>query len=198
MFNNIFKIIYFIEFVVVVIVRKIFTARHKKMDFAVDKKSKGDILLLALDGIGMTIPLFYVFSTWFDFADYHLPDLVAWIGTGLFAFAIWILYRSHADLGKNWTPVLAIQKKHTLVTNGIYKYIRHPMYAAHLLWAVAQILMLHNWIAGFSFIVVMVPHYLLRVRDEEKMLIEQFGDQYEAYIKTTGRVFPKKDFLDTQ
>lgn len=194
MFNSIFKIIYFIEFLVAVIVRKAFTAKHRKMDFAVDKKSTGDIVLLALDGIGMTIPLFYIFSTWLDFADYNMADWVGWIGTCLFAVAIWVLYRSHADLGKNWTPTLAIQKKHTLVTNGIYQYIRHPMYAAHLLWAIAQILMLHNWIAGFSFIVVMVPHYLLRVGNEEKMLIEQFGGEYEDYIRKTGRIFPGKVF----
>lgn len=190
MFNSIFKIVYFVEFLVAVIVRKAFTAKNRKMDFVVDKKSSGDFILMALDGIGMIIPLFYVFSTWFDFADYELPDWVGWIGTGLFAFAIWILYRSHADLGKNWTPTLAIQKDHTLVTNGIYQYIRHPMYASHLLWAVAQILILHNWIAGFSFIIVMVPHYLIRVGNEEKMLVEQFGEEYKGYMKLTGRIFP--------
>ncbi|MCK5101387.1 MAG: isoprenylcysteine carboxylmethyltransferase family protein [Cyclobacteriaceae bacterium] len=191
MFNSIFKIVYFIEFLVAVVIRKIFTAKHRKMDFAVDRKSPGDVVLLTLDGIGMTIPIIYVFSTWLDIADYNAPDWVGWIGAGLFAFAIWILYRSHADLGKNWTPVLAIQKEHSLVTNGIYKYIRHPMYASHLLWAVAQILILHNWIAGFSFIVVMVPHYLMRAGTEEKMMIDQFGSAYEVYMKKTGRVLPK-------
>lgn len=192
MFNSIFKIIYFIEFFIAVIVRKVFTAKYRKMDFAVDKKSPGDIALMTMDGIGMIIPLFYVFSAWLDFADYNMPDWVGWIGAGLFAAAIWILYRSHADLGKNWTPTLAIQKEHTLVINGIYKFIRHPMYASHLLWAIAQILILHNWIAGFSFIVVMVPHYLMRVGNEEKMLVQQFGADYENYMRTTGRIFPKK------
>ncbi|MCK5280020.1 MAG: hypothetical protein KAK04_15810, partial [Cyclobacteriaceae bacterium] len=68
MFNSIFKIVYFIEFLVAVVIRKIFTAKHRKMDFTVDRKSTGDIVLLTLDGIGMTIPLFYIFSTWLDFA----------------------------------------------------------------------------------------------------------------------------------
>ncbi len=190
MFNSIFKIVFFFEFLVVVIARKTFTAKHRKMDFAVDKKSTSDSVLLALDGIGMIVPLFYIFSTWLDFADYKMADWVGWIGTGLFAVAIWVLYRSHTDLGNNWTPTLAIQKKHTLVTSGIYQHIRHPMYAAHLLWAIAQILILHNWIAGFSFIVVMVPHYLLRVGKEEKMLVEEFGAEYEAYMRKTGRIFP--------
>lgn len=191
MFNSIFKIIYFILFVVVFIVRKIFTAGNKKQEFVVEEKSAGDVLLLTFDGIGMLIPLVYVFSTWLDFADYNMPDWVGWIGIVLFMNAIMVLYFSHAHLGKNWSPVLGIQKEHTLVMSGIYKYIRHPMYAAHLLWAIAQILILHNWIAGYSFIVVMIPHYLMRVGKEEQMMVEQFGGEYEDYMKTTGRIFPK-------
>lgn len=161
------------------------------MDFIVEKKSAGDILLLIFDGIGMILPLIYVFSTWLDFADYAMPEWVGWIGVVLFMGAILMLYFSHANLGSNWSPVLGIKEKHTLITHGIYKYFRHPMYAAHLLWAIAQILMLHNWIAGFSFIVVMGPHYLLRVKKEEQMMIDQFGDKYREYMKSTGRILPK-------
>ncbi len=191
MFNSIFKIVYFILFIAVFVVRKIFTAKHKKHEFIKEQKSKSDILLLNFAGIGMIIPLVYVFSTWLDFANYSMPVWTGWVGTGLFVIAIYILYLSHADLGKNWSPVIGIKKEHTLVTSGIYNYIRHPMYAAHLLWAVAQILILHNWIAGFSFFVVMVPHYLLRVGKEEAMLTEQFGEEYQSYMNRTGRIIPR-------
>lgn len=191
MFSSIFKLIYFCEFVVVLVVRKRFTARDRKKEFVSLKKSTGDIVLLLFDGIGMILPLVYVLSGILDFADYDLPNWLGWLGAFLFASAIYVLYRSHADLGKYWSPILAIQKGHKLITTGIYSYVRHPMYAAHLLWAVAQILMLHNWIAGYSFIVVMVPHYFLRVDSEEQMLIDRFGQQYEAYKKRTGRILPK-------
>ena len=191
MFNNIFKIIYFILFVVTFVVRKIFTTPNRKQEFIDNRKSTGDILLLILDGMGMILPLVYVFSTWLDFANYRLPNWVGWMGVILFMGAIILLYFSHAHLGKNWSPVLGIQKDQTLVTSGIYKYIRHPMYAAHLLWAIAQMMMLANWIAGFSFIVAMIPHYLLRVGKEEQMMIDQFGEAYITYIDKTGRIFPK-------
>lgn len=161
------------------------------MNFVVEKKSIGDIILLIFDGIGMIIPLIYVFSSWLDFADFILPSWVGWLGVVIFMDAIIILYLSHAHLGSNWSPVLGIKEKHTLITSGIYRYIRHPMYAAHLIWAVAQIMILHNWIAGFSFIVVMIPHYLLRVEKEESMMIEQFGNEYKDYMKTAGRLLPK-------
>jgi len=64
------------------------------------------------------------------------------------------------------------------------------MYAAHLLWAIAQGLLLENWLAGWAFLVISVPFYLLRVPKEEKMMLEQFGQEYRQYISRTGRIIP--------
>ncbi|MCP4258850.1 MAG: isoprenylcysteine carboxylmethyltransferase family protein [Planctomycetes bacterium] len=65
------------------------------------------------------------------------------------------------------------------------------MYAAHLLWAVAQGLLLANWLAGWAFLVVFVPFYLIRAPKEERMMLEQFEEQYRQYINRTGRIIPK-------
>jgi len=191
MFNTVFKVLYFVLFVVATVVRKVFTSKNRKHHFVKQYRSKGDIALLAFDGLGMTIPLVYVWSGLLDFANYTLPTWTGWLGAVLFAYAIYLLYQSHAHLGKNWSPILGIKEEHYLVTSGIYRFVRHPMYSAHLLWAVAQVLMLHNWIAGFSFLVVMVPHILYRVPKEEALLIEQFGDQYRAYQASTGMIMPR-------
>ena len=191
MFDPVFKVIYLAEFILITIIRKYFTARLTKERFTQKDHSKIDTLFLVLAGIGMITPLFYIFTDWLEFADYTLPEWIGWLGSLLFLMATWLLYRSHADLGKNWTPVIGVRETHSLVTTGIYKYIRHPMYAAHILWSVAQIMMLPNWIAGFSFIIVMIPHYFLRVDKEENMMIEQFGEEYHQYKQKTGRVFPR-------
>ena len=190
MFNSIFKIIYFVELMMITIVRSAHTAKYRKMKTEVDRKSVFDLVLLALAGIGMTVPLIYVFSSLLDFADYNLPDWVGWSGVILFALAIWLLWRSHADLGRNWTPTLGIRSGHRLVTVGVFNSIRHPMYAAHILWAVAQAMILHNWIAGYSFFVIVVPQYLFRIKVEEQMMLEQFGEQYADYMTRTGRIIP--------
>jgi protein-S-isoprenylcysteine O-methyltransferase Ste14 len=149
------------------------------------------MILLALSGIGMLVPLVYVFSSWLDFADYDLPDWTGWLGTVLFAVAIWLLWRSHVDLGRNWTPTLGFREDHELVTDGVFKHVRHPMYAAHILWGIAAALMLHNWIAGLTLPGVMVAVYLSRVSAEEQMMLEKFGEQYEAYMQRTGRLIPR-------
>lgn len=150
-----------------------------------------DIILISAAGIAMALPLFYLFTPWLGFADYCLPEWMGWIGTAVFAMALLLLWRSHADLGRNWSAILQIKQEHSLVTDGIYRHIRHPMYAAHLLWAIAQGLLLENWLAGWAFLVVFVPLYLIRVPKEEHMMLEQFDEQYRQYISRTGKIIPR-------
>jgi protein-S-isoprenylcysteine O-methyltransferase Ste14 len=65
------------------------------------------------------------------------------------------------------------------------------MYSAHLLWGIAQALLVHNWIAGVASLAVFLPLYLLRFPREEKVMLNEFGDEYREYMKRSGRVFPR-------
>ena len=66
---------------------------------------------MALTSLGLLIlPLIYVLTPWLDFADYHLPDWAGWLGMIVFAGELWILWRSHVDLGRNFSPELEIFK----------------------------------------------------------------------------------------
>lgn len=191
MFDDVFQTIYLIEFVLITIVRSIHTSRYRRVPIAEDRKSIPDMILLGLSGVAMLLPLVYIFSSLLDFANYRLPGWTGWLGSVLFAIATWLLWQSHADLGRSWTPTLGTREQHQLVTAGVYRWIRHPMYAAHILWSAAAGLMLANWIAGLSFLLVTVVQYLLRVGDEEAMMVESFGDQYLRYMQGTGRILPR-------
>jgi len=191
LFNSEFKIIYFILFLIIATVRKVYTAKYRTLDTVLDKKTILDLVLLGLNGAAMLIPLIYVFSAVLDFANYSLPDWLGWAGSGLFVAAILLLWRSHADLGRNWTMTVGLRDEHALITEGIFKHIRHPMYAAHILWAIAQILILHNWLAAYPFLFTSTLQYLIRVRSEEEMMIEKFGEEYKQYMTVTGRIVPK-------
>lgn len=192
MFDSIFEVIYVICFVIGSVVRKLYVRGYKRGEIADDRESGLDKLLLVFASIGLIgIPLLYLFAPWLDFADYQLPIWVGWVGAAVFAGALWLLWRSHVDLGRNWSPMLEIREEHSLVTKGVYKYIRHPMYAAHLLWAIAQVLLLQNWIAGPAFMVTSVPLYLFRVPVEERMMLDRFGEEYRLYMNGTGRVIPR-------
>ena len=126
MFNSVFKIVYVVEFLIITVVRKSHTAHVRTLKTVIDRKTLPDMALLGLAAIGMLIPLVYAFSSILDFADYGLPHWVGWLGVVLFGSAIWLLWRSHAKLGRNWTPTLGIRDEHRLVTDGVYKYIHHP------------------------------------------------------------------------
>ena len=104
--------------------------------------------------------------------------------------ALLLFYRSHADLGKNWSISLEIRNEHRLVSTGIYRFIRHPMYSSFFLMAVAQLMLLPNWFAGASGLVGVGLLYALRIRQEERMMIERFGAEYRDYMTRTARLIP--------
>jgi protein-S-isoprenylcysteine O-methyltransferase Ste14 len=191
MLDSPIEIIYLIEYIAITVVRSIQTRPYRRLGIAKDKRTTLDIIMLAVAGISMILPLIYLFSSWFDFADYTLPEWLGWVGAVLFAVGIWLLWQSHAALGRNWTPTLSLRDEHTLVTDGVFKHIRHPMYAAHYLWAIANVMMLPNWLAGYAFLVASVIQYATRIKAEEQMMIEQFGEQYESYIKKTKQLIPR-------
>jgi protein-S-isoprenylcysteine O-methyltransferase Ste14 len=190
--NSTFRVAYIIGLIAGSVIRAVYTRHYRKNTIADDHKTIQDKLLISLSSLGLIIiPLFYLLSPWLDFADYQLPVWAGWVGVAVFAFALWLLWRSHVDLGRNWSPSLEIMEEQRLVTGGVYRHIRHPMYAAHGVWGIAQILLLQNWIAGFSMLVFSLPVYLTRVPHEEQMMLENFGEEYRQYTNRTGRVIPR-------
>ena len=83
-----------------------------------------------------------------------------------------------------------VREQHSLVTTGVYAHVRHPMYAAFWLWALAQFLLLPNWIAGAAGLVGFGVLFFGRVGAEERMLVDHFGDDYRRYMARTARIIP--------
>jgi len=189
---DIFTAIYFAALVIQMIIRAPLN-RKRRQEKMSERRVSGQeifILLLLLLG-GFIMPIIYATTNWLDFADYNVPTWASWLGVLILAAGLFIFWRAHADLGLNWSPSLEIREKHELITHGIYGIIRHPMYASQWLVAIAQPLLLHNWIAGFLNLLVFIPFYFLRVKAEEQMMLDSFGTQYQEYRKTTGAVLPK-------
>lgn len=148
------------------------------------------LLLISLCGLGV-LPLLYVATGLPRFADYAFHAGQAWLGL-LAAIVSLVMFRlTHRALGRNWSVSLDVRVDHKLITDGIYQSVRHPMYSAFWLWAVAQALLLPNWVAGFSGIVGFGILFFGRVAREERIMLDAFGDQYRAYMSRTRRVLPK-------
>jgi len=187
-----FVTIYFLAMVIQILIRAPISQRRKSEKMSARRITSQENLLLGLLFAGMLfLPLIYSATNWLDFANYTLPVWAGWLGVVVMLGALFIFWRSHADLGLNWSPSLEIREKHTLITNGIYGAIRHPMYASQWLWSIAQILLIQNWIAGLIGLIIFTPFYLLRVRAEERLMLDTFGEEYQAYMQRTGGVLPK-------
>ena len=86
---------------------------------------------------------------------------------------------------------MEIRQDHKLVTNGIYQRIRHPMYLSLWLLVIAQAMILPNYAAGFTGLLSFAILYFQRVGREERMMLKEFGADYERYVQMTGRLIPK-------
>jgi len=157
-----------------------------------------NILLVLLTLVTGVIPLVYALTGWLDFANYHLPVWLGIAGLLLLVFSLFVFWRAHFDLKSNWSPSLEIRRDHTLVTDGIYRLVRHPMYLSQLLWALAQILLIQNWLAGPLNLFFFIRFYFLRSRAEEKMMLDRFGDQYRLYMQNTGGIFPFGHWVESK
>ncbi|MBC7876173.1 MAG: isoprenylcysteine carboxylmethyltransferase family protein [Anaerolineales bacterium] len=189
---KLFEIAFWVVIVAEMIIRAPLNKKRKleKMKQSQITGQEWKLLILLLLG-GFILPLIYSLTNWLDFANYSLPTWAGWLGVILAIGAVIVFWKSHADLGLNWSPSLEIREKHELITRGIYGIIRHPMYLSQWILAIAQPLLLQNWIAGFTNLLAFIPFYFLRVQAEEKMMLESFGDEYRDYMNKTGSVLPK-------
>lgn len=154
------------------------------------KDSTEKLLLAAMFLAMMLLPLLDLATPLLAFAAYDLPDWATGAGAALQIPFLWLFWRSHDDLGRNWSPGLEVRDAHALVTNGIYDRIRHPMYAAIWISALAQPLLIHNWVAGALVVPAFAAMWFLRVPKEERMMADRFGDEWNAYCARTGRLWP--------
>lgn len=148
-------------------------------------------LLIAVAIGGSFLPTAYLLFGILSFSDYIAPFWVPYAGVVLMVIGLFFFWRSHADLGQNWSVTTELHDDQSLVTQGVYKYMRHPMYSAIFLMFMAQPFLVHNWIAGFGALLAFTAMYLFRIDYEEKMMLDRFGDDYRAYCAKSGRILPK-------
>lgn len=148
-------------------------------------------LLWFIGWLWVLAPIVYVFAPrWLDWSASELPILLRWFGVGLGAISIIFLARVHQTLGKNWNVPGVVEEQQVLVTDGAYQWLRHPMYTAFALIALAYWLISTNWfiaLIGLAYWIIVVA----KVDMEEAALIEKFGDAYRDYMKHTGRFLPR-------
>lgn len=130
-----------------------------------------------------------------EWSSLDLPVWARWTGLALGLFSIFLNAWSHRTLseklGEDFDPVLRLLKVQALVKEGPYARMRHPIYLAFLLMQISVLLLTSNWFIGLCGIAIIISVIMIRVPEEEKLLIEQFGDEYRSYKQNTGSLLPK-------
>lgn len=165
---------------------------HRSRTVPVKRSARGvaEAVLLTFAWLGFLVPIVWIASGAFDFAEFPLAPAPLAAGAALFVAGLWLFHRSHADLGTNWSITLELREGHRLVTGGVYRRIRHPMYSGLLLYCAGQALVVPNWIAGPSYLVPFVLLLAVRLGAEERMMREEFGAEWDEYAARTKRLMP--------
>jgi protein-S-isoprenylcysteine O-methyltransferase Ste14 len=176
--------------IVMIAIRAPHGKRSRGVPVVRSRRGRLELVLLTMAWLAFFLPLIWVVTPVLKFADYPLRAVPFFAGTVCLALGLWLFHRSHVDLGTNWSVTLEVREKHRLVTEGIYRRVRHPMYMALLLYSAGQALILPNYIVGPSYGLAMALLVALRVGPEERMMLEEFGRDYEEYMARTKRVVP--------
>jgi len=144
-----------------------------------------------LPGLLLVVPALLLLPPWCDAHDRWVidGDAVRWLGLALFTTGGALRVATLFALGRRFSGLVAIQEGHTLVTGGLYRWIRHPSYAGALVNNLGWMLVFRS-VAGLLAVLLLAGLLLVRISAEESLLVSEFGADYEAYRRRTWRLVP--------
>jgi protein-S-isoprenylcysteine O-methyltransferase Ste14 len=113
------------------------------------------------------------------------------VGFALMLAGISIRWVAIRTLGRYFTRTVSVLVDHRIIRSGLYRHLRHPSYAGFLLGDLGLGMAYSNWL---SIVIILVPNLaaaLYRIRVEEDALLENFGNEYFEYARSTKRLIPK-------
>ena len=119
-----------------------------------------------------------------------LPLIVNLIGALISSVAVVLGVVSREYLGRSYSPRASHASDALLVRDGPYRWIRHPLYLAALLWTVGWPLIIASLLGGLVPILIIVPAVRRRMIAEEDELLRVYGDEYAEYQERTWRLLP--------
>jgi protein-S-isoprenylcysteine O-methyltransferase Ste14 len=177
-----------------VVHRGYYIRKHGKEENTIKKREEGLASKFAgmLGLVGFIAVLAYAIQPdWLSWAAWRLPLWLRWAGVGIALLGFALLQWAQNTLGKNWSDTPRMIREQSLITSGPYQFIRHPIYSAFILILGSTLLISANGLIGFAWIGMTVLEVASRIRFEESVMAEYFGDRYREYMKRTGRLLPR-------
>ncbi len=134
-----------------------------------------------------------IVSDLFDAVRYRDSGLLSAAQIGgvvFFSVGLITMVVAQATLKRSYSGTLVVRSDHQLVTHGIYRFIRHPIYLGGIMGVCIGIPMFAQSPLGFLILLTLIPIVLNRIRMEEELLTAEYGDTYRAYQERTRKLIP--------
>ena len=111
------------------------------------------------------------------------------VGLALVVIGFTIDLVAHITLWRFYSSFLVIREDHQLITHGVYRFTRHPIYLGVIMVFIGLSVYASS-LYGLLIMSALVPVFLNRIRMEERMLTDEFGDAYRTYKEATSKLIP--------
>jgi protein-S-isoprenylcysteine O-methyltransferase Ste14 len=169
--------------------------RARQSGDVIARQDEGKIVLLTRMVFALplliSLLLYIIYPQGLTWSHIKLPLWLRWIAVGAAVLSVPFLLWVFRNIGRNISETVLTKTDHALVTSGPYRWIRHPLYAGSLWMLFSLGLIASNWFLLLYVTIGLIGFRWLVIPEEEKQLVQAFGDDYRDYQLRTGALFPK-------
>jgi protein-S-isoprenylcysteine O-methyltransferase Ste14 len=143
-------------------------------------------ITIGLSAVFFVSPLEYLYFRLITVGDQWLPFL----GLGLVIIGAWLFVWARRTLRHSYSGHLEVKEKQLLVQTGPYRIICHPAYASFLLMGLGLVIGCISLLGLLAYIILLLPGMIFRIKVEERLLVDSFGEEYKSYRSKTSRILP--------
>ncbi len=190
-----FRLIFICVFALTLSLSAYYRRLARKSGGVIPRRQEGTLALILRAAmalpLSLAILLYASLPGWMEWSAVSLPVWLRWLGAGLGVTCLPLMRWVFRSIGSNISETVLTKQNHKLVTEGPYRWVRHPLYGVALLEILALSLMAGNWfMALLGFIGALVFRHIV-IPIEEAKLIAAFDGEYEQYRARTGALAPR-------
>lgn len=170
----------------------VFLFRKKPPQTEEAKRASAATLGIVLQSVGFVLAWNPPRQRWWPLAPSRVGEVGLAAAAIILAYAsCWLSIRAVQTLGKQWTYAARVIKGHELITQGPYGIVRNPIYLGMFGLILSTCLAFSRWWSGLAAVMLFLVGNHIRIRTEERLLRETFGDQFDEYARRVPAFIPR-------